>query len=204
MPAPFRILLPVLLALTILAPSSGATLLPSVMPLRAEIEGVERTFCTAFAINEQEHLWATAKHCVEAALDEEWEMRIGGGFAYPIYLTPGGDDVAVIQAERAGEALSLAFEAPSVGQAIRIQGYPYGLPIRVTVTGTLAGRMLPIAGQFSDVLDINVAGGNSGSPVMNEDGRVIGVLWGRFVQSSHALAVPWETLQRLISGYFGS
>lgn len=197
-------LLHVLLIAALSFPALGAARRPkrvsdSVLPLQNEHF---KTFCTAFSINEVERLWMTAKHCVEAAEERGWEMRLNKGWAEAVYISPGFDDIAILQAEYAGVALKLAEKAPQVGDDLYIQGFPYGLPVLVTTRGILAAKGLPIKGRpMSDILDITVAGGNSGSPVF-KDGKVIGLLWGGFVNSPHSLSIPWETLKRLTSEYW--
>jgi hypothetical protein len=171
----------------------------SIQPLQHD--GI--TFCTAFSINAQEHFWATAKHCARAAHEYQWEMTIAGSWAAVFYVPPDPDDVVVLVAGVGAPAVRLAKTAPTVGDAVEIRGYPYGLGKLVTVRGIVAARMIPIPDRpFSDILDITVAGGNSGSPVL-KDGKVVGVLWGRFLHSEHALSMPWESIQRAIGVYFG-
>jgi S1-C subfamily serine protease len=127
-------------------------------------------------------------------------------------------DLAVFHADTNVPALKLAKQsvepcnpvtvARKPCDVIFIQGFPYGLPKLVTVIGYLAARDVPILHPTyeivmpSDILDITTAGGNSGSPVMNSKGEVIGVLWGGFIESPHSLAIPLESVRRALLGYF--
>lgn len=146
----------------------------------------------------------TAKHCVAAAEERGYEMFINRGWAADIHRSPDAD-MAILLGEYAGKALKLAKDAPKIGDAVSIQGFPYGLPRLVTSRGHMAARLLPLGPGYNlnDILDITVAGGNSGSPVFNSRGEVIGVLWGGFTQSPHSISVPWETIKRLGGSYFG-
>ena len=189
-----------LAAFVFLAPV-GASLSP-VQPLQNE---QRRTFCTAFSINEDEDYWLTARHCARAAVEQGWGMYILGEEAVLVFESVGADDVAVLKAVTEAEELELAKKPLKVGDEVRISGFPYGLPRLVQVKGLLAAKSVPIGpnAPISDILDITVAGGNSGSPVFNKKGEVVGLLWGSFIDSPHALSIPWETLTRLVGNYFG-
>ena len=169
-----------------------------------------KTFCTAFSINEQEHLYMTAGHCVAYSIENKVPMMIKGGWAVPVMARFGdGNDIAVIHAEYGSPAVKMSSHAPEVGDAISIIGFPYGLAKAIEVHGYLAGKSVPLSDPgmewpISDVLDITVAGGNSGSPVFNEDGRVVGLLWGGMTSSPHALSIPWEMINRLAGGYYAN
>ena len=199
-----KLLLSFIIALLVLSPASAKQrLLGSVQLLLAN----GRARCTVFAINEEEKLWATAKHCLigyDLKLETEPSYSIGGGYAHPIYAAPAPDDVAILKAELAGRALELAKEAPELAEQVRIVGHPYGLPQLVITEGIIAAKNVPLSPKvpISDILDVTVAGGNSGSPVLDKRGKVVGLLWGKFTRSNHSLSVPWETLKKLVGEYF--
>jgi S1-C subfamily serine protease len=123
-------------------------------------------------------------------------------------------DVAVIVSKLHAPALPLAEKAPNgpvfkngkldkPGDLITIIGYPYGLFERNVVIGRITSRMVPIDGYHpSDIYDATVAGGNSGSPVL-KDGKIVGILWGSFIQSGHSLGVPWEAVVVALAPYAG-
>jgi S1-C subfamily serine protease len=175
-------------------------LVENIQPLRTQ-DG--QTFCTAFAINQVERLWATAGHCADAAAKRDWEMRIAERPATAVFVKYDATrDYAILQAEVAGRPLLLANVAPQVDDVLVIKGFPYGLPALAVTRGTLAAKSVPIPNRpISDVLDITVAGGNSGSPVL-KDGKVVGILWGGFLASPHSLSIPWETLRRELAVYW--
>lgn len=157
-------------------------------------------FCTAFSVNEAQGYWMTAAHCVDAA--SMMQTMLGGQMSlagYPATVVYRDDywDMAVVQSYFKAPALRLAPAAVRPGARITIIGFPYGVSQHVTVEGYLAARNLPIEDKHpSDVLDATVAGGNSGSPVLS-GGYVVGVLWGRFIDSEHALGVPYEALKNV-------
>lgn len=164
-----------------------------------------QTFCTAFSINEAEGLWATARHCVEAGAQMRQMTNTAPTLWYDRYDVVYVDDVydvAVIQADVRAPALQFAAVAPMVGDRVSVTGFPYGLRRLVRVSGTVAGRNVPLASTFpSDILDVTVAGGNSGSPVLNVDGALVGILWGKFTDSNHSISVPHHAVVRILTPF---
>lgn len=170
----------------------------SVQPL--QVNG--QTFCTSFSINEAEGLWAAARHCADVAIEQDWTFTVNGRLAFVIYRDEMVD-VAIIQADRHAPALELSSRVPRIGDAVTIHGYPYGISRLASTYGKLAARFLPLRHptmhvmQMNDLYDITIAGGNSGSPVLNDRGEVIGLAWGGFVDSPYAIGVPLEALRRV-------
>ncbi len=164
------------------------------------------TFCTAFSINEQEGLWATAAHCAAYAIDKQLDVTIMDEPAVVVAVFFPSADVAVFQSSAHAPAIKLAKQAVNVGGILSIVGYPYGIT-RTRTEGHMAARLIPIIHpstmyyMVSDILDITTAGGNSGSPVLNSKGELIGVLWGGFENSAHSLAVPFESVSRALQGF---
>ena len=177
-----------------------------------------RTFCTVFSINKDEGYFGSAGHCAFAVIAKNLDGKVTIlGSPATIEMVGLQYDVAVFKADIHNiPALNLADNSvePCSPTKVRecefisIQGFPYGLPRLVTVTGHMAARAVPIMHPSyeiymnSDVLDITIAGGNSGSPVMNEYGEVIGILWGGFIDSPHSLSVPLKSVRASMLGYF--
>ena len=195
----FRVAATLLLLTALAVPTSARSprLEQSVQPLQFEGD----TFCTAFSINEAEGLWASAKHCAVFVLEKKLPVTIGGVWAMPVYLAPM-DDISVWQSAKHAPALRLADKAPKVGDLVRIEGYPMGLFRLIESRGFVAARQEPTDNGVSDVLDIAVYGGSSGSPVLNSQDEVVGLLWGGWPGTGFALSVPWETVLKLIGTRF--
>lgn len=194
-------------------------ILPTTCFAKVNLESVQalqwkgRTFCTAFSINETEGYWGTAAHCAVAAIEGSWEVTIAGQPAWIVAIGYPAADVAVFQSHAKAPAFKLAAKAvevcttePSECEVISIVGYPGGIT-RTRSYGHVAARSIPIThpstGYYmaSDILDITVMGGNSGSPVLNAKGEVIGVLWGAFNEAPLSLSVPLDATRRVLSGF---
>lgn len=175
----------------------------------ASVQALQRdgqTFCTAFSINEAEGYWATAAHCAAYVVEEDFDATIMGQGAWIVSISFPSADVAVFQSSAHAPAFHLAKAALNVGDPLSIIGYPYGIT-RTQTFGRMAARNIPIQHpstnyyMTSDILDITTAGGNSGSPVLNAKGELIGVLWGGFTESPHSLAAPLESTRRALAGF---
>lgn len=199
-----RLILSTLLILSLAVPGMArkASMEQSVRPLQTPSDsGQLVSFCTAFSISEKEGLWATARHCAVFAEEMQLTVSIGGSWAIVVYESPT-DDMALFQSGTKAPVLTLSGQEPQVGDPITIEGFPYGLFRLIESKGHMAARQEPTDNGVSDVLDIAVAPGSSGSPVLNKDGNVIGILWGKFDKSDHALSVPWEAVRRSLGVYF--
>ena len=192
-----RILLAVLALALLSVPVSGA--LDSIQPM--QLSDTRRTFCTAFSIDESVGMWQTAAHCVDAAEEAGWEFVVGG-YEASVVFKDAEVDIAVVLSKAKAPALTLSKEAPKVGDVVVVKGFPYGLPRLITTEGKVAARFVPITGWGPvDILDLTVAGGNSGSPVL-WNGKVVGVLVAKFVGSEHSVSVTWENVKRLTGSYY--
>jgi len=107
---------------------------------------------------------------------------------------------------------ALKTELPEPGQKILLAGYPLGRPYPVVQEGSVASvaHSLPEFGPTLKILISTVANpGNSGGPVFDSDGMVIGILEGGLpsrqghdpaqAQSGIAVAVPVHYLLELMN-----
>jgi len=100
-----------------------------------------------------------------------------------------GDDAGLPVAE-------LAPETPQPGTPVIAVGYPGGGPATVS-TGTVVGITdADVLGESAGVIvvDAEIRQGNSGGPLLDEQGRVVGVVFALDTASGHGLAVPVSTL----------
>ena len=84
----------------------------------------------------------------------------------------------------------------AVGEPVFVVGYPGGGPATIT-TGQVIDRVDgEVLGEPTDVIrvDARVQPGNSGGPLLDADGLVVGVIFAQEVGSERGLAVPIQTL----------
>jgi S1-C subfamily serine protease len=89
------------------------------------------------------------------------------------------------------------------GEVIIAVGYPEGGPATVTtgeVVSLVEGELL---GEAADVIrvDAPIRQGNSGGPLLDEQGRVVGVVFALDVNSGDGLAVTVDTLLERLEGH---
>jgi V8-like Glu-specific endopeptidase len=194
--------LTLILAIFLIVPPVSARPVASFASVTA-LQHQGQTFCTTFYLGSR--YWGTAAHCAIAAIQRSYDVTIDGQAAWVAYIDPVLD-IAVYESDAKAKPVKLAKDGPAVGDSVSIVGYPYGITKTITI-GIVSARNIPILHptykipMASDILDITVAGGNSGSPVFNAKGEVVGILWGGFVDSPHALSIPFEGVSRVLGPF---
>jgi S1-C subfamily serine protease len=146
----------------------------------------------------------TNRHVVEQPLEVTVNTWDGRSLDADVSGIAVDSDLAVLQLDAAG-ALPVAElrESPvEVGEAVIAVGYPGGGPATVTtgeVVALVEGELLE---EPADVIrvDAPIAQGNSGGPLLDEAGRVIGVVFALDVVSGDGLVVPVRTLLDRLEG----
>jgi len=107
-------------------------------------------------------------------------------------------DLAILRLESSEglEVAELRSEPIEAGETIHAIGYPDGGPVTVssgTVLGVVDGSLL---GEPADVIriDATIRPGNSGGPLLDDEGRVVGVVFALETGRGTGLAVPVATL----------
>jgi S1-C subfamily serine protease len=130
----------------------------------------------------------TNRHVVDRA--QRIAVRpLSGGVATPVpsHRLAVDADVAVLDVPADAMPPSLRTGASAgVGDEVRVVGFPGGQPAFSSgpVSGVGGGRML---------LDLRIAGGSSGSPFLDDDGRVVGQVFARSADG-RGVATPLATL----------
>lgn len=131
------------------------------------------------------HTVITAKHCVfgeDFLKDTKFEVIVDGT-TYPVlqvwYTSRDDRDIAILTVTEAFKVpwLRLARQDASIGSSAHIIGYPLNLGMTLS-DGFVNGGPLTILGvpgcmEFSSP----ICPGNSGGPVMNDAGEVIGIVF---------------------------
>jgi len=170
--------------------------------VNVSVSSPEQRIGSGFAIT-GDHV-VTARHLVVGA-DEPITVRTVDGTALPARVvgTDAETDLALLEAE--GPGLKPAAMGRStdlaVGDTVLAIGNPYGLghSLAVGVLGSRDRHLAVDAGEGPRVdflqLTIPLNPGNSGGPIFDEKGRVVGVLAGTHARGQAiAFAVPVEAL----------
>lgn len=110
-------------------------------------------------------------------------------------------DIAIVDTSSAlPAAVTLAAGNPEVGDAVEIVGYPGGGLLTTTSGRVVSYEADPLNSNAGEVIVTDAAAqrGSSGSPLYNEDGDVVGVVYAATRDGQHSLAVPVETLRALL------
>ncbi|MFV0372830.1 MarP family serine protease [Microbacterium sp.] len=103
-----------------------------------------------------------------------------------VYFDPD-DDLAVIAVDDLGAAPLEVAEPVAAGTAVAVQGYPLGGPFHSGPGFVVSVGTAPVTDIYDDAisprdlyaLDADVRPGNSGGPVLTDDGEVVGVVFAR-------------------------
>lgn len=205
-----RILLSALLLFSLVIPvGAKSTAAPSIEALR---DANGRIHCTAFSINEKQHLWMTAHHCVvvETIDGAQWRLPYIGWEQTTLYQDFPTLDAAIIQTQKASApALELAgvphsflekvhiksTQGPEVGDYICVLGHGWGFENMTFFQGKLAVMSVDM-GEWGQkmIFDMTAFPGHSGSPVMDKDGRVVSILQLGLQGGAATAGVRWFDL----------
>jgi S1-C subfamily serine protease len=113
-------------------------------------------------------------------------------------------DLAILQLSEAAElpVAELRTTPVEVGETVVAVGYPGGGPATVTtgsVVGLVDGELLNEPAPVLRV-DAVIRQGNSGGPLLDEEGRVVGIVFALEVGTGYGLAVPVTTLLERLEG----
>jgi len=211
-----KFLTALLLVAALLAPSANAGPPPSIVPLQTA--GGDN-FCTTWSINQKQHLYVTANHCVDPTADPEDELPTPHMYTQRIVVWELNKDadLAVVKAALGAPALKLASEDPDITFAknaskkdwvykISVEGFPYGWTKITKFHGTLVWPHLHIVykdGTEEDlaIFDMTAAPGNSGSPIFNEKHEVISVLQVGFRKGNITGGVVYQAMKNFLESY---
>jgi V8-like Glu-specific endopeptidase len=186
---------------------------PSVARLVVVKDGKEEGFCTVFKVGED--LAMTAGHCCGEDHDEVEEMindllgvkpekhvmtyhatgpHAVYGAAFTVLHDDDKHDVCLMRGKLLGAPLALAAHDPALGSRVWTAGYPK--TELLFSDGLWSGR----DDDGDSKASVAVWGGASGSPVMDGDGRVVGVLRAFYPpMSNFSLIAPLEWLRAAMS-----
>ncbi|WP_291380199.1 serine protease [Demequina sp.] len=146
------------------------------------------------------HTLITNRHVVENTRKLEVTTYDGRTVSVTAASVAAVADLAIITTEEAMPAGAvLAQEDPMEGDAITVVGYPNGGKL-TTVSGVVLGTTAdPLGAALGTVLATTapVQPGSSGSPVLNERGEVVGVIYAKN-EAEQSFMVPVSLLRTLL------
>lgn len=138
-------------------------------------------------------LYLTAAHVA----DNKGEIRVDGALAAVVW-SDAEADVALLRAYTPSTppAAKLRCDALEIGESVTIGGHPLDMQ-NVYTFGYVAGHY-DYEGRKLTIIDASIAPGNSGGPVWDEEGNLVGIavavkVWPIGMGATftgHALAVP--------------
>lgn len=117
----------------------------------------------------------------------------GNRFMARVILVNPQEDVAFLKTEETFAISPLEIElqsAPRQGDKVYVAGFPFGLPFTIT-EGVVSAQKQMMEGRPYIQTDAAVNPGNSGGPIVNVNGKVIGITTSKFQDADNmGFAVP--------------
>jgi S1-C subfamily serine protease len=137
------------------------------------------THCSVFSVNPKNHGWMTAAHCIQ---DPETgvpytDTYFIDGHTARIVEVDVEHDLALVQTPDWTDpvGLKLALRGPIQGDTIEALGYAWGQARSFYFVGIVAQTEFNLFGFFGSMAGMPAIGGMSGCPLVDHDGRVVGV-----------------------------
>ena len=153
---------------------------------------------SGFAIDA--HTLVTARHVVGDAREVRVSTYDGHDLTSSGSATAPDADLAIVRTDAPLPAsLPLADADPQVGDAVHVVGYPKGDALTVTSGHVTGERKDPLDVNAEPVLvaDATVEPGSSGSPVLDDDDAVVGVVYAKGTNDT-TFFVPVSTLRAML------
>ncbi len=171
---------------------------PSVVSIEVEISRFDTAGGAGFVIDENGHI-ATNAHVVEDAVALTVVFHDGSEDSAQLIGIDTSVDLAVIKVDAAPHRLKPVTFGDSddlvVGQRVVAIGNPYGLEATLT-TGIISGLNRSLENNDGTTMesaiqtDAMLAPGNSGGPLLNQAGEVIGVNTAGYRGTALGFAIP--------------
>ena len=152
----------------------------------------------------------TNAHVIAGVTNPWVELQVGTVFrsasATPVYYDPD-QDIAVLRTSLAGDYLLMATRYPDSGSSLLAPGFPRGRGFEVKSASFVGVRQMRVESIYGDpqpprsyvTVDSSLEPGNSGGPLLDTSGRVVGVATAvSVVQRDMAIAVPYERVERAV------
>jgi len=197
-------MLPALLALAAFSAHAHA---PHPPPIEAVVLVVQGAGVCAGAFIDDQGTVATAYHCVAPGGRPQITTADGRVAVGRVTAVNASVDLALIATpDLAGSPfLALADTPPDQGDRVRALGHPFGVKapagfLEGTLRWSLSEGVVAAVGTRSLQFTAPVNPGNSGGPVIDDEGRLVGVVSRRLSGDGMGFASRVEALQTLMDG----
>ena len=166
----------------------------------AELEHGGKPHCTTFSMNDDGSSWVTAAHCVHGIAD----LTIDGHEANVVLMALDGVDVAILSGPLSDGAFKVgpapAVNAPVYSVGYNFNGESWGGPYRDE--GRNIGRRIGgiVGKRIVDIVDFSSMVGSSGSPIIDENGDVVGIVTNGWRHSEMTMSPAYELFIRIVIG----
>lgn len=145
----------------------------------------------------------TNAHVVAGAESLEINLWDGTTLSAEVRSAASADDLAIVEVdapltgEGRGVVAEFAAADPPVGAPLLVFGFPGGL--RFTVDKGEVDSYAEVDGERSIIMTNPVVPGNSGGPVFDDTGAVVGLVRARLVDSGNGVAIPVSTVEAALA-----
>ncbi len=170
---------------------------PSVVCLRSEMADGSILRGSGFFITPE--LLATVSHQVQGAVKVTVHLQDGHSGPVRVLAQNKNWDVALLQVPTTQmEGLRLESRAPELGEEVFTIGCPLGLDHSLS-RGVVSNARRRLEGKILIQADLAVNNGNSGGPMLNNEGGVVGLIMGSWKEGAGVnFAVPISRLETLL------
>jgi S1-C subfamily serine protease len=144
----------------------------------------------------------TNRHVAGGATSLQLSTWDGNDFTVDVSALSSGPDLAKLAGSSGeGQPMTLASANASAGTSVWVTGYPEGNQLSVlpgVITDYIDGSMYGEPGQIMEISNA-IEPGNSGSPVLNSSGQVVGVVFALNKLDESGLAIPVSTLEGFLA-----
>lgn len=151
-----------------------------------------------------EHTLVTNRHVVAGA--DELEVEAGDGRSYTVRAAKAGvlGDIAFVEVAETLPVVADLDRTIGDGDDVAAVGYPQGGPFTIAhgvVVDAVDGTPFGVPDQVLRV-SAKVQPGNSGGPLLDSRGRVVGVVYAIEIATGLGLAMPMTTVDNLVTSGF--
>jgi len=144
----------------------------------------------------------TNLHVVGRARSVQVQLEDGSSYDARVIASDPQVDLALLQIPSNGHAAAVfSSEKPRPGELVYAFGHPWGQ--RNVLTGGVLSAVTSLRGRHGEVpvlrADVQLAPGNSGGPLLNASGEVIG-LNAMIFGGDQSVAIPASLLQSFLAG----